>query len=119
MQPSKRAIKEVVKEIVELADMADWLMFARGFDDEKGRMFVCAGCGQILPLKHLKSYEYFGDRGVSHCCRNLTTSSGPPAWFRTSWKRLTGKWDQLKMLRDYLKFRRDTKPTEVVAEDVE
>lgn len=96
----KKAIRKDVETIVTEGTPSDRLFLIRCVEDVEGRMFVCHHCGAILPIRDLKRYEYYGEYGLSHCCRNLTAIHGPPGWTRTSWKKLATKAKHLRVIAD-------------------
>jgi hypothetical protein len=86
---NKKEIRTFYAGIIErFGQSYDWVNLADMIHDQEGRMFLCSGCSEILNKSALRQYEYFNEKGKSHCCRNLSDSQEPPSYVSTSWKKL-------------------------------
>jgi len=83
-------------EIVDKIYAEDFYDFVDQLYDPLGRLIICFGCGQILPLSVLKTCEYYNEKIRSHACRSLSHVSPPPSFVKTSWKRLIENIDYIR-----------------------
>ena len=86
---NKKKIRTFYAGIIKrFAHSYDWMNLADTVHDKNGRMFLCSGCDEILNKSSLRHYDYYNEKGLSHCCRNLSQTQEPPSYVTTSWEKL-------------------------------